>query len=82
MVVASGTSEVVGGGGGMICGAVAGAADVDGNCSGTTSGSSIDRSDHPITAVRPNTNTPDTPAVAILATCAGGSLRRTGSVIT
>ena len=32
----------------------------------------VERSAQPITAARPKTNTPDTPAVAILASCAGG----------
>ena len=39
------------------------------------------RSDQPMTATRPQATTPDTPAVAILATCAGGAVRRPGAVL-
>jgi hypothetical protein len=48
---------------------------VAGGAGGTTAGSPDGRSAQPITAVRPRTNTPVAPAVAILASCAGGSDR-------
>jgi hypothetical protein len=78
MVVAKATSDV-GGGAGVACAAavvVGTATVVVVGGTGTMSGPPPERSAHPITADSPNTNTPDAPAVAILANCAGGSGRR------
>jgi hypothetical protein len=77
MVVAKATSDVDAGTG-VACAAavVVGTATVVVGGTGTMSGSPPERSADPITAASPNTNTPDAPAVAILANCAGGSGRR------